>query len=205
LLQLFIRDEELFTKTAVFVNSRHTAEKVYKSLQIRGKNTVAILNSASIEFLNFKTVNEFIENAEARVLIINDENIKSFELEDIPFLIHLELPEEKQTFISRVINDNTANASETLAITFATDLELPLIKKIEQAIGQKIPLGELPNDLVIEKERKSTEPIEKKTPKNKTAVPVAGEAFHQKKPENSKTYNYSSGVKAKMNKKKKYG
>ncbi|MDB5126511.1 MAG: helicase, partial [Mucilaginibacter sp.] len=34
---------------------------------------------------------------------------------------------------------------------------------------------------------------------------VPGEAFHEKKPENSKTYNYSSGTKAKMNMKKKHG
>ena len=30
-------------------------------------------------------------------------------------------------------------------------------------------------------------------------------AFHPKKASNAKTYNYSSGTKAKMNKKKKYG
>jgi len=205
LLNLFMQDEELFTKTVVFVNSRRTAEKVYKSLQNRSKNTVAILNSASIEFSNFNNVNDFIEAAETRVLIVCNENISSSQLENIPFLIHLELPEDKEIFINRVKNEDTGSANDTLALTFITDLELPLIKKIEYAIGQKIPIGQLPEDLVIEKEKRGTGTAEKKTHNPKIAVPVAGEAFHQKKPENAKTYNYSSGVKAKMNKKKKYG
>ena len=80
-----------------------------------------------------------------------------------------------------------------------------MVRRIVQATGQKIPVGELPEDLVIEQEKKQAEVDEKKPVKSKTAAPVAGEAFHQKKPENSKTYNYSSGVKAKMNMKKKHG
>ena len=35
LLNLYMQDEELFTKTIVFVNTRQTAEKVYKSLHSR--------------------------------------------------------------------------------------------------------------------------------------------------------------------------
>ncbi len=39
LLNFFMQDEELFTKTAVFVNTRQTAEKVYKSLQNRSESS----------------------------------------------------------------------------------------------------------------------------------------------------------------------
>jgi ATP-dependent RNA helicase RhlE len=205
LLRLFMQDEELFTKTAVFVNTRKTAEKVYKTLQNREKNTTAILNSPSVEFLGFKTIFEFIESNEARVLIINDEKIKTAALNDIPFLIHFELPEHKETFIERILNNKTGIKNEKLAITLATDLELTMVRKIEQAIGEKIPLAELPDNLVIEKERKNTDTEEKTALKSEITAPVAGEAFHQKKPENAKTYNYSAGVKAKMNKKKKHG
>ena len=205
LLNLFMQDDELFTKTVVFVNTRQTAEKIYKTLQNRQKTAVALLNSSSVEFADFKEIDSFKESPQARILIITNENIGSYELNNIPFLIHFELPEEKGIFIKRVVNNNPGNEEETLAITFTTDLELTLVKKIEQAIGQKIPLGELPEGLVIEKERKGIETEEKQPVKVKVTVPVAGEAFHQKKPENAKTYNYSSGLKAKMSKKKKHG
>jgi superfamily II DNA/RNA helicase len=201
LLNLFMQDDELFTKTVVFVNTRHTAEKLYKSLQNRVNNPVALLNSWFFELESFTNIDDFKKSAIAKVLIVVNEPDAEVDLHDIPFIIHFELPEDKEVFVKRLINDIPA-ADETLAITFATDLELAMVKKIEQAIGQKIPVGELPGDLLIEKEKKKTDPSEKQLSKSKATEPVTGEAFHQKKAANSKTYNFSSGKKAKMNKKK---
>ncbi len=203
LLNLFMQDDELFTKTLVFVNTRHTAEKIYKTLQNRQDTTVAILNSWSIEFKGVPTLTEFSKSEEARILIIADEEIAAEELQQIPFLIHFELPSTKEEYINRVTNDAGADV-ETVAITFATDIELTLVKRIEQTIGKKIPLSELPESLVIAQDRKIIETEAKQPAKNKTTLPVAGEAFHAKKPENAKNYNYSSGQKAKMNNKRKH-
>jgi len=205
LLNLFMQDDELFTKTIVFVNTRQTAEKIYKTLQNRQNTTVAIFNSWSIEFKGMTHIEEFKESEEARVLIVAYEETRPRDLTDIPFLIHFELPAEIEIFIDRVTRQTQDNEEEdTLALTFATDLELTLVKRIEQAIGKRIPSGELLADLVIEQERKSSAAEEKQPAKSKVTAPVAGEAFHQKKPENAKTYNYSSGQKAKMNNKKKH-
>jgi superfamily II DNA/RNA helicase len=204
LLNLFMQDDELFTKTVVFVNTRQTAEKIYKTLQNKQSTTVAILNSWSIEFKGIADINEFKLSYEARILIIADEESASYDLSYVPFIIHFELPAEKEVFIERVTKTSAETDDDTMAITFATDLELTLVKRIEQAAGKKIPLGELPEGLVIEQERKTVAAEEKQSTKNKAAIPVAGEAFHQKKPENAKTYNYSSGQKAKMNNKRKH-
>jgi superfamily II DNA/RNA helicase len=204
LLNLFMQDEELFTKTIVFVNTRKTAEKIYTTLQNRFKTSVAILNSWSIEFAGVSAIFDFKESAESRVLIIINDADQVIDFEDIPFLVNFELPEERGTFIERITNNTAKVAEETLSIIFTTDLELSQVKKIEQTIGQKIPVAELPEDLIIEKEKKNIETEEKKPVKNKVIIPIGGEAFHQKKPENSKTYNYSSGLKAKMSKKKKH-
>ncbi|MEP6612295.1 MAG: DEAD/DEAH box helicase [Mucilaginibacter sp.] len=205
LLNLFMQDAEVFTKTVVFVNTRHTAEKLYKTLQNRQSTAVAILNSWTIEMTGLTSVDDFKLSANTKVLIVCNEGNEKIDLSYIPFIIHFELPDEKDIFINRIINKTPADAEETLAITFTTDLELTAVRRIEQAIGQKIPVGDLPDDLVIEQDKKPVDAEEKKPAKSKNAAPVAGEAFHQKKPENAKTYNYSSGVKAKMNKKKKHG
>jgi ATP-dependent RNA helicase RhlE len=200
-----MQDSEVFTKTVVFVNTRHTAEKLYKTLQNRQSTAVAVLNSWTIEMTGLTSVEDFKLSANTKVLIVCNEGHENIDISYIPFIIHFELPEEKDTFINRIINKTPADTEETLAITFTTDLELTMVRRIEQAIGQKIPVGDLPDDLVIEQEKKPVDTEEKKPVKSKNAAPVAGEAFHQKKPENAKTYNYSSGVKAKMNKKKKHG
>ena len=193
LLNLFLYDEEVFTKTIVCVNTQATAEKVYQSLSLRLKESVAYLDPKFFDVPDFKSVEEF-RVADARVLIVT--NNGQIDINEIPFLVHFDVPAERDVFIARIINHHPDSTEETLAITFATDLEMSLVKKIEQAIGHKIPVAALPNDLVIVNEAK------KEVVKLVIIEPETGGAFHEKKPANAKTYNFSSSKKAKMNKKK---
>jgi ATP-dependent RNA helicase RhlE len=201
LLSLFMQDEELFTKTVVFVNTRQTAEKIYKTLQNGLKSAVSVFNPW-FPAVGFEAVDDFKQSPVARVLIIVNDEENDVVLNHIPFVIHFELPVEKETFLNRMINNHPDSEEETMALTFTTDLELAMVRKIEQASGQKLPVAELPDELVIAKEKKAAEPEVKS--KHKTDEPVAGAAFHEKKASNAKTTNYSSGTKAKMNKKRKH-
>lgn len=202
LLNLFLYDEELFTKTVVFVNTKVTADKLYKSLHSRLRDAVAFLNPQFFDTNGFKNIEDFKAADNSRVLIVANENNETIDLTGIPFLIHFDLPAEKETFLERVIDHTPNSDHETLAITFATDLELSQVKKIEQASGKKIPAAALPDELVIEKEIKAKKEEEKQPVKANADAP--GAAFHEKKAANAKTYNYSSGQKAKMNNKRKH-
>jgi len=203
LLNLFMYDEEVFTKSVVFVNNSATAEKVFQSLDRRMHDAVGYLNPQFFDVKGFKSVDEFKADAEARVLLVVNENQETIDLNGIPFLIHFDLPQDKDQYISRIVNTNTEGDDETLALTFATDLELSEVKKIKQATGNKMELSALPDELVIVNDPKSrTEPAKKPAKANE---PEGGAAFHEKKAANSKNYNFSSGQKAKMNKKKKHG
>jgi superfamily II DNA/RNA helicase len=206
LLNLFLYDEELFTKTVVFANTRLTAETIYKSLHNRLRNAVTTINPLSFEYNKVKDVSEFKADSSLRVLIVANEGTEDIDVTGIPFIIHLDLPAEKEIYIKHIENHDVAAEDETLALTFATDLELDQVRKIEQATGQKMQKADLPEELVMEKDRKQKESEKvKKVVKPDPNQYVPGEAFHEKKPENSKTYNYSSGTKAKMNMKKKHG
>ncbi|GAB2694512.1 DEAD/DEAH box helicase [Mucilaginibacter koreensis] len=204
LLILFMKDAEVFTKAVVFVNTRPTAEKIYQTLQLHLKGEVAVLNSWFFEITGLNAVEEF-KNASQRILIVTGTDVNAAELQDIPFLIHFELPETTDGYLNRVINAGLPADEETLALTFATDLELAQVKKIEQTSGQKMAVIELPEDLLIQKEKKATADEETKPSKHKNIAPAVGEAFHEKKASNAKTYNYKATEKAKMNKKKKHG
>ena len=200
LLNLFMQDEELFTKAVVFVNTRTTADTVYNNLKQTTKNSVAVLNPMFSETKSVAGIEAFINDNKLRILIIANENSDTIDLNGIPFIIHFALPDDKEVFISRVIK-TTAN-EETLAFSFVSDNELATIKFFEQAIGKKVLPAELPDDLVIDTERKEkVVSPENKTDKNTSAT---GAAFHEKKAANAKTYNYSSGTKAKMNNKRKH-
>jgi len=200
LLGLLVDDAETFTKAAVFVNTRLTAEKVYQQLNSGAKGEIAILNPIFFESAGFKNVEDFRADEECRILIIANETDASANVQDIPFLIHFELPDEKETFISRIVKQDADD--EVISIAFATDIELSAVSKIEQAIGQKLPVADLPDGLLVEKE--TLDKGSKKAKAKSVDEDAPGPAFHEKKASNSKDYNYSSGYKAKLNKKKKH-
>jgi superfamily II DNA/RNA helicase len=200
LLNLFMYDDEVFTKSVIFVNNRTTAEKVYQSMSRRMHEAVGYLNP-HVDENGFAAVDEFKANPDARAMIIVTEEEQQVDLSGIPFLIHFDLPQDKETYIQRVTN--TDGNDDTMALSFATDLELSLTKKIEQATGKKMEAAALPDDLVVVNDAKPKEAAAKKPAKSDE--PEGGAAFHEKKASNNKNYNFSSGQKAKMNMKKKHG
>ncbi len=198
LLNLLLRDDEVFDKVVVFVNTRLTAQKLSKNLHSAKPGAISVLNPLFFDEEGFDHIDDFKDTPEARVLIIANEGFSGLDLSGINFMFHFEVPEEKETFLSRVVKNGD---DEVVAITFATDLELPEVRKIEQSMGKKIEVIDLPEDLVIDKAVKSTAV---KTKKEVDEGPKGGGAYHEKKESNSKTYNYGIGQKAKMNMKKKH-
>lgn len=199
LMNLLLRDDEVFDKVVVFVNTRLTAQKLSNNLHSARPGAVSVLNPLFFDEEGFDHIDDFKDTPEARVLIVANEGFSTLDLSGIHYMFHFEVPEEKETFLSRVVKEGE---EEVVAITFATDLELAEIKKIEQSIGEKIEVMELPDDLIIDK---SVKPAPVKTKKEVNDGPKGGGAFHDKKESNSKTHNYGIGQKAKMTMKKKHG
>lgn len=199
LLNLLLRDDEVFDKVIVFVNSRLTAQKLSKNLHSAKPGSVSVLNPLFFDEEGFDHIDDFKDTTDARVLIVANEGFSGLDLSGIHFMFHFEVPEEKETFLSRVVK---GGEEEVVAITFATDLELTEIRKIEQSLGKRIEVMDLPEDLVIDK---SVKAAAVKSKKEVDSAPKGGGAYHDKKESNSKTHNYGIGQKAKMTMKKKHG
>lgn len=199
LLTLLLNDAEVFDKAVVFVNTRLTAQTVYKNFSQHKEGEISIYRPLFFDDRGFDEINEFKNTPEARILIVANENSGELNIEGIPFIFHFELPEQKETLIKRIVKHGN---EDVVAITFSTDIELIEVKKIEQAIGQKLEVVELPEDLKMvdaadkPKKKKDTEDDESSE---------RGAAFHEKKASNLKNYNYSAGAKAKMTYKNKKG
>ena len=198
LLNLLLKDQGIFNKVVVFVNSRLTAEKVFKSLFKYLDQEIAIYKPLFFDHPGFDLIDDFKSSEHARILIVADDLKEAISLEGIPFIIHLELPLEKETFLSRIVKRGIGSENETLALTFSTDIELAMVKKIEQAIGKIIPIVELPSDLIMDKDHIPKKNKNDQSLKSKDQALIAGAAFHEKKESNVKDYNYSSREKAKM-------
>jgi ATP-dependent RNA helicase RhlE len=192
LLNLLLKDKDVFSKVIVFVNTRLTAEKIFKSLFKYLDKEIAIYKPLFFDHPGFDQIEDFKHSDDTRILLIADDLKESIDMDGIPFIFHLEMPLEMEMFISRIVNNTDNEGDDVLAISFATDLELSMVKKIEHTIGLPIQVIDLPDDLVIEKDKP------KKAIKNEVELPEIGSAFHPKKLSNVKDYNYTSREKAKM-------
>jgi ATP-dependent RNA helicase RhlE len=203
LLRHLLRDDEVFNKVVVFVNSRLTAQKVAISISSPKEMEFSMFRPLHFDENGFDDFEDFKQSEEARVLVVANQGEGPLNLDGIPFIFHFDVPEEKETFLSRIIK-NKENPEEVVAITFATDMELVQVKKIEQSIGQKLELMELPEELLIEKALRPKGFDKNRVVKVKAEEPAGGGAYHEKKESNSKNYNYGIGQKAKMTMKKKH-
>lgn len=192
LLKLLLEDSEIFNKVVVFVNTRLTAEKVFKSLFKYFDKEISVYKPLFFDHPGFDLMDEF-KKSDTRILIIADDLKENIDLGGIPFILHLEIPAEKETFLSRVLITN--KDTDSLSISFSTDIELVMVKKIEQAMGKFMPVTELPAGLIIEKDPAKEKKYKVQTSKEQEP---GGAAFHEKKESNNKDYNFSSREKAKM-------
>lgn len=204
LLHSMLRDDEVFSKVVVFVNTRLNAQKLAKSLESQKEGEFSMLKPLHFDENGFDDFEDFKAEPAARVIVVANEGAAELDLTGIPFIFHFEVPEEKETFLGRIIK-NQDSEEEVVSITFATDLELGLIRKIEQSIGQKMEVLELPDDILIDKGSKPKKPLNKNMVSGeKDVAPSGGGAFHEKKDSNAKNYNLGIGQKLKMNMKKKH-
>ena len=203
LLNLLLKDEDVFDKVVVFVNTRLTAQTLAKDLFDGKAPDIFVYKPLFFDEAGFDAIEDFKETPAARVLIVANENLSSLDLSGIPFLFHFELPDQKEIYLNRVIKKH--EDEDVVAITFTTDLELPTVRKIEQAIGQKIEIADLPEGLLVEEVTKATAQKKKQALEQAEEEAHQDAAFHKRKDSNAKTSNYGIGQKAIMNKKKKHG
>lgn len=144
LLYLLMKDREVFDKVAVFVNTRLTAEKVFKDLVRYMDQEISVYRSLFYD-QGFDHIEDFKRSAETRILIIADDLDEKIVPEGIPVILHLEIPADQETYLERVISPGTDRNS--LAISFSTDIELSTVKKIERSMGTAMRVAELPAEL----------------------------------------------------------
>ncbi|WP_238379363.1 DEAD/DEAH box helicase [Cytophaga hutchinsonii] len=199
LLNLMMRDYDIYKKVVVFSNSKVTSDKLLKSLEKRIEGAVAIFNP-SYSQKGFTSFEQFKQDENVRVLLLSNEEEVLLNLDDIGHILHFDLPADRTIFINRVERKQVDELPNTVAITYATDIELNMVRKIELGVGHSMEIMELPVDLVIEGNRGGGDEEEKVVKKKKTTIEeyIPGAAFHAKKESNLKDYNYNYKDKRKM-------
>ena len=105
LLHILLRDDEVFDKVVVFVNTRLTAQKLTKSISSAKEGEYSMLRPLHFDENGFDNFEDFKHSPDARVLVVANEGEGALDLTGVPFIFHFELPEEKETFLSRIVKD----------------------------------------------------------------------------------------------------
>lgn len=191
LLNLLMQEEETYHKVIVFANTRLTCQNLFKSLNKRFPGAIAMLKP-SVNTTGFQTVQDFREAAKSRILLWPNELEQIADFSKIDHIIHFDLADDISFFVTRV----QSNSPSLTSVTFATDIELSIVSKIEHTIGKKMELQSLPMDLIVEGNRKKKNIEEEErleqAPKNGQG------AFHEKKASNAKDYNWGWKEKNKL-------
>jgi ATP-dependent RNA helicase RhlE len=192
LLNYLMGDADRFPKVVLFANTHITVSSLNKTLAKRLEGQVCVLKPAEPGSISVKSIQEFIDNPNLRIMIVSNELGEKIDIVQIPCILHFDIPTIATTFVDRILKSSD---QKTLSISFATDIELTQVRRIENITSHKFPVEELPGGLIIEGDRKSHKGENVDLPKED---PTKGKAFHEKKESNAKTFNYKFKDRLKM-------
>ncbi|HPH47505.1 MAG TPA: C-terminal helicase domain-containing protein, partial [Chryseolinea sp.] len=110
---------------------------------------VRVIHSNKGQNTRMNAVNDF-KDGKVRVLVSTDVTARGLDITKVSHVINFDVPILYEDYVHRI--GRTGRAAEVgKAITFATIAEDYHILKIQDLIRKKIPLMELPADLVISK------------------------------------------------------
>lgn len=195
LLNLLMSEEETYKKVVVFVNTKVTAQNLYKSVSKRFIGEVSLLKPPIYKEQGFVTIEDFKKSKTSRILFVANEIEQFLDLNGVSHLFHFDLPEDKALVINRIEAPQFDNSTIPVSITFSTDIELVIVKKIEHSTGNKMQIEPLPAHLIVEGTRKKKGDADEKPEKSPDR---AQGAFHEKKADNDKDYNWGWKEKNKL-------
>ena len=182
----FLLNEEIDQKIVIFANTRLTAGNIYNQVDKHFKGEVSMHKALFHNQININQIEDFTEDPDLRVLIVANESDAFINTADTPIILHFDLPNDPEVVLNRVNKD--ANEGKN-ALIFTTDLELPLVAKIENLVGFKFNIED------AAKEHQAATTTKKKV---KTEDEGLGKAFHEKSAKNSPQVNWNSTDKIKM-------
>lgn len=181
LLQHLLKDEETFHRVMIFAKTKHTVENIAKFLERKGATgEVRVVHSNKGQNARINSVNAF-KGGEIRLLVATDVAARGIDVSMISHVINFDVPVVHQDYVHRVGRTGRAK-NEGHAITFVTEAETYHINRIESMIDKKIPVKELPEDLIVEETPfEESQEIKREIDKQKQREdPTFKGAFHEK-------------------------
>jgi ATP-dependent RNA helicase RhlE len=131
---------EKFTgSTLVFTRTKHGADKVVKDLVKSGISAEAIHGNKS-QNARQRALSNFKEK-KTRILVATDIASRGIDIEELPYVINYELPNEPETYVHRIGRTGRAGATG-IALSFCDFEEREYLRDIQKLISKTLPVVE---------------------------------------------------------------
>lgn len=134
ILTHFLNDESL-NQAIVFTSTKISADQLVDKLYEEGHNAAALHGDMS-QRERKRTITKY-RDGQVRILVATDIAARGIDVPNISHVINFDLPSFAEDYVHRIGRTGRAGA-KGIAISFAANRDLQLIKKIEKFLGQKV-------------------------------------------------------------------
>ncbi len=190
LLEYLFRDLRL-NRVIVFVKTKSNADNVARFLDRKELGPVRVIHANKGQNSRINAMEDF-KSGEIRVLVSTDVTARGMDISMVSHVINFDVPLIYEDYVHRIGRTGRANNSG-VAITFANEVEMIHVGRIEELIRKPIPRKEMPEKVTVEKtpfEEKQLIAREIDLIKRKENPDFKG-AFHEKKRNMDKKRRFS--------------
>ncbi len=184
------------TRTMIFVNTKHCAEKV-KACLIGNDFPAEVLSGDVRQNKRQRLLKEFAADDGSSVLIATDVAARGLHIDGVTHVFNYDLPQQAEDYVHRIGRTARAGASGD-AISFACEEYAFSLMDIEEYIEARIPTVPIEDDLIvalkpsakIEKQKNASQNRRKKMSSSHHGKPNKhGSERHTKKPSSQPSEN----------------
>lgn len=151
-------------RVLVFVNTRHAAEKVSRTLDANGTKT-AMLSGDVPQNKREKLLEEF-KSGTRRILVATDVAARGLHIPSVSHVYNFDLPQDPEDYVHRIGRTARAGASGE-AVSFICEKYAYSIMDIEEFIGHSLPRKDIAEGLLQPIEKAKYKPADDKRRKDK--------------------------------------
>lgn len=148
LLSNLLKNED-FKRVIVFVKTKTNADQIAKFLDRKHEGGVRVIHANKGQNTRINAMNEFKEG-DVRMLVSTDVTARGMDVSMVSHVVNFDVPLIYEDYVHRIGRTGRAK-NEGVAITFANELEMYHVPKIESMIQQEIPRLSIPDNVQIEK------------------------------------------------------
>jgi len=148
----------------LFCNTREKVEYVIEKLKHERFHCEA-LHGGMEQTARLEVMNSF-KRGEFHFLVATDVAARGIHIEDVTHVINYDLPLEEESYVHRIGRTGRVEKSG-MAMTFVTPFEFKFLERLEDYLGYKLTIREIPSDEDVREGRMDYEEIILKRPKKK--------------------------------------